>query len=514
MNTTSAGTAELRSRGIVKLKDDDRYAVWVKTACGHLSSGQIQALAGITENFGRGFLLFSSRQIPIIPFIASADLDKVQAELAQVYLTLDRCGPTVRNVNVCPGPVSCGSALADPLPLARRLDTFFHAPMAHKVKLGVSACPEDCIYSRVLTDIGFVATGADRFRAFIGGRLGLNPFVGIDLAENLSADQCLRLTSNYFKLMNREGRQAERAADLIGRLGEDVVRAELTARLDDPHGLEPAPCAVAEITPRPSAVNLRLKAVAGEVSAARLRAIAELASAYGNGLVYFPVRGGPEIPGIVPADLPAAEQSAIDAGFDIIEDAHVNMQSCFGGYCTESLADPQSLLERIDQPGRSDSGLTISASGCPNSCGISHLNDLGFYGTMDFRYDAEACTGCGLCVPVCKRRAITQEDVKIAIDDAQCRRCGQCVAVCPFDALTETHRGFAVLAGGRAGRDTRLGREIAGCVSEDEALRIFDNARALVAADSGDIAELFDRYGFEDVRRRLLEGVDRAVSYE
>jgi dissimilatory sulfite reductase (desulfoviridin) alpha/beta subunit len=491
------------------LKDDDRYAVWVKTACGHLEAGQLATLADITERYGRGFLLFSSRQIPIIPFIASADVAAVQSELERVYLTLDRCGPTVRNVNVCPGLASCGDALADPLPLARRLDTFFHASMSHKVKLGVSGCPEDCIYARVLTDIGFVVTSGEdggRYRAFVGARLGLNPFIGLGLVENLTGDECLRLTQNYFQLMNREGRRGERAADLIARLGENVVRTALTSGLDQPHGLEPAPCVAASVAPKAGSGVLRLKAVAGEVIAPLLRTIATIAAGYGRGLVYFPVRGGPEIPGISAEDMAAAEQTAIDAGLEVIDKAEANMQSCFGGYCTESLADPQSLLGRIDRPGRSGSGLTISASGCPNSCGVSHLADLGFYGTMDFDYNADACTNCGLCVPVCKRRAITQAGDNIVIDRESCRQCGQCVAVCPFDALTETRRGFAVLAGGRGGWDTRLGRIIADCVTEDEAVRITDNARALVAREQTDVASVIDRYGFEDVRRRLLEG--------
>jgi len=36
---------ELRNRGVVKLRDKDMYALWVKTACGNMSAKQLRQLA-------------------------------------------------------------------------------------------------------------------------------------------------------------------------------------------------------------------------------------------------------------------------------------------------------------------------------------------------------------------------------------------------------------------------------------------------------------------------------------
>ena len=130
--------AELRSRGIVKLRDEDMFALWVKTACCNLSAKQLNKLADITEKYARGYLLFTTRQIPMIPFVHSNDLGKVQEELSTVYLTLDRCGPTVRNVNVCYDDKICPEAVVNSLSLGEKLDNFFYRPMTHKVKLGVA----------------------------------------------------------------------------------------------------------------------------------------------------------------------------------------------------------------------------------------------------------------------------------------------------------------------------------------------------------------------------------------
>jgi dissimilatory sulfite reductase (desulfoviridin) alpha/beta subunit len=48
--------------------------------------------------------------------------------------------------------------------------------------------------------------------------------------------------------------------------------------------------------------------------------------------------------------------------------------------------DPQALLKRIEKriqeldPG--DINITVSGAGCPSSCGIAHLSDIGFHGVM------------------------------------------------------------------------------------------------------------------------------------
>ena len=155
---------ELRKGGVVKLREEDMFSIWVKTACCNLNSEQLLELADIIERHGRGYLLFTTRQIPIIPFVKLEDVPEVKEELAQVYLELDRCGPRVRNVNVCYEDKICPQAVTNAISLAERLDVFFRDPIQHKIKLGAAGCPRDCIISRVLTDIGFVGVGNDGTR--------------------------------------------------------------------------------------------------------------------------------------------------------------------------------------------------------------------------------------------------------------------------------------------------------------------------------------------------------------
>jgi len=185
-----------------------------------------------------------------------------------------------------------------------------------------------------------------------------------------------------------------------------------------------------------------------------------------------------------------------------------NLQTCYGNYCTESNADPQSLLRRIEQLVEeldlNNLNIKISASGCPNSCGIAHLNDIGFYGVMDPEVDIANCTGCQLCVPVCKRKAIEVRDGVAVIDKESCRHCGQCIAVCPFDAIVETRRGFAVLAGGKEGEHARLGQLVSEFLSEEEALKAAEECLKLVKQRQVNTTAIIDQVGLETFKKMLL----------
>lgn len=57
----------------------------------------------------------------------------------------------------------------------------------------------------------------------------------------------------------------------------------------------------------------------------------------------------------------------------------------------------------------------------------------------DIRIDEEKCTGCGLCVSVCKDNSLKIENRKVHITDTPffgCIGCGHCMAICPADAIS------------------------------------------------------------------------------
>jgi anaerobic sulfite reductase subunit C len=231
---------------------------------------------------------------------------------------------------------------------------------------------------------------------------------------------------------------------------------------------------------------------------------------YGMGFVHFGIRGAPEIPGVEPANIGRIRSELKSAGMQILEGGIDNIQSCYAGYCSEGLADGQSLLKRLEpvvaELGIVDPAMTISASGCPNSCGIAHLSEIGFHGVVEPEVDVDACTGCELCLTVCKRKAITLKDNLGVIDKKECRYCGQCIAICPSGAIRERRKGFAVLVGGKAGEDTRLGETIAEFISEDDAFELGRRYLVIARDNRTTVGGIVERVGIAAFKKMVSEG--------
>ncbi|EGJ19313.1 pyruvate formate lyase activating enzyme (plasmid) [Cereibacter sphaeroides WS8N] len=57
----------------------------------------------------------------------------------------------------------------------------------------------------------------------------------------------------------------------------------------------------------------------------------------------------------------------------------------------------------------------------------------------DLLFRAEACIGCGRCIPVCSVQALSGDNPGF-VDRSKCIRCGECTKVCPTEALKRTGR--------------------------------------------------------------------------
>jgi dissimilatory sulfite reductase (desulfoviridin) alpha/beta subunit len=502
---------KLRASGIVKLKGKNMFSTWVKTACSNLTSKQLRQVADITEKYARGFFLFSTRQTPIIPFVHINDVDRIEKDLGQVYLQFDRCGPTVRNINVCYDDKICPYAVTNSLSLGEKLDNFFYTPSSHKIKIGVAGCAKNCNVTRVLNDIGFIGVerdGKKGYDGYVGGKLGLNPFIGVKMADCLDEEECVKWVQNYFDFIQSEGKSGERAADLVKRLGTEKVEYELNREIRAGQVIEPIECETKLNENETNKLILRIRATCGEVTSEQARKVADIAEEYGKGFVHFTVRGSPEIPCINKSDLENIKKELQEVDLQILDNRIDNLQTCFGEYCTEGNMNTQLFLRNIekmvDELDLDNLNLKISASGCPNSCGIAHLNDIGFYGVVDPKVDISNCNGCGMCVIICKRKAIEMKDNLAVIDKEMCVHCGSCIFACPNDAIVEKQKGIAVLVGGRDGENPRLGKVIIEFLSEDDALRVSERCLLLLQERKTNAATLIDEVGIDEFKAMLV----------
>jgi dissimilatory sulfite reductase (desulfoviridin) alpha/beta subunit len=502
---------ELKKGGMVPLKEKDMFSIWVKTENCNLNSKQLRKIADITDKYARGFLLFTSRQIPIIPFVNVAHIFDVKRELAEAEMGMDHNGPIVRNLNICYNDKICADAVVNCIPLGEKLEKFFGNQLAHKIKIGAVGCSKDCVMSHVLNDLSLVGVddGNEKsYEGYVGGRLGVNPFVGVKIADHLTEDACVNLVQNYFDLLAAEGIKGERAADVIKRLGIDEFKAKLIRDLGRNATLPAVHYSTKQEREHTDKTVLKIRAICGEVTSEQIRKIADIAEKYGNSIIHFAVRGAPEIPDANKKSIPAVRKELAAVNLHLLEDNVENMQSCFGDYCSEGLFNPQALLKkiekRINELKIKDLKITVSAAGCPSSCGIAHLSDIGFHGVMIPVVDTAVCTGCGTCVAVCKRKTIQVKDKKSVIEMKNCAFCGACRSACPQKAIGEKRRGIAVLLGGRGEPDSRLGTTIARFISEDEAFEIADNLLRLLSKTGLDTNQLIAKMGFDAVKKAIL----------
>lgn len=506
---------ELKKGGVVKLKDKDMFSIWVRAVCDNMDARKLRKVADLAEKYGRGYILFSTRQFPIIPHVHFKDIGKVKDELGKVSLMLDRCGKRVRNADVCYDANLCPYAVMDPIRLGEKLDQFWREdPGGFKMKISIVGCERECTCPRVLADLGFVGVergGRKGFDAYLGGKLGLEPFVGVRIAELLSEEECIKFVKNYIEFIKKEGKESERAADLIRRMGEDLVKEVLTRDLKKGFATKSSQCDTKQKN-RMDRTILRIRATNGEVSSQQVRKIADIAENYGVGFVHFSVRGGPEIPGIDKGAIEVIREELKEVGLKVLDQGTDNLQSCFGSYCVNGNINAQHLLCEVEKVveglGLNNCNIKISASGCPNSCGISHLSDIGFIGVVEPSVDEKRCNGCSICVKACRASAIEVKDKLAVIDIKKCKNCGICIKTCPFDAICKKRQGVAFLVGGRGPHfmdddqvgEPRLAKEVIDFITEEEAIQIAEKILKLLKDKYRNVADLIDDISFETLR--------------
>ncbi len=510
---------ELKKGGIVKLKGKDMFSVWVRAVCDNMDARKLRKVADLAEKYGKGYILFSTRQFPIIPHVPLKEVWVVKEELEKVYLMLDRCGKRVRNTDVCYDANLCPYAVMDPIRLGEKLDQFWREdPGGVKIKISIAGCEKQCTSPRVLADVGFVGSkrhGKAGYDAYLGGRLGLNHFVGVRMVELLTESASVRFLKNYIDLVRKEGRDGERSADLIRRLEVDVVRKAVTNNLKEDFETEPFQCETKQ-EKKTDRTILRIRATNGEVSSDQVRKIADIAENYGLGFVHFSVRGGPEIPGIDKEAIEGIKGELKEVGLAILDGGVDNLQTCFGSYCINGIFDAQALLRRVEKIveglGLNNLNIKISASGCPNSCGISHLSDIGFMGVVEPLVDQKKCNGCGICVKACKANAIEMKDKLAVIDLRRCKNCGMCIKTCPFDAVYEKRKGISVLVGGRGPHfmhdnqtgEPHLAEMMVDFISEERALEITEKMLRLLKEKNKNAADLIEEIGLKSFKETIV----------
>jgi sulfite reductase (ferredoxin) len=430
-------------RGVYGQRQTDVQMLRVKIPFGRLFPAQLEALAKVGERFSRGFGHVTTRQNVQFHFIQMSDVETAMHVLDEAGLTTrEACGNSVRTVTACEVANVCDGAAFDVTPYAEALTRMFlrhplSSSLPRKFKVAFSGCGDDCAMGAI-NDVGFIArveNGERGFKVLAAGGLSTSPQAAIVLHEFVRAGEISRVAESIVRLFhalgNRDNKARARLKYVLRKLGEpafraayqiqrDAVDAEALAEIvEAPQpAVSPAP-PIVEAGPRAagylawkasatfaqkqagfSAVYVRLPL--GDVTSIQLRALAALASRFGDGSVRLSIDQNLVIPWVDSRSLPALhrELAALDLA-ELDRGTARDVTSCPGAEtCNLAVTGSRSLARAItDRIGADDArslaafaDTTIKISGCPNSCGQHHVADLGFHGA--------AKTNNGVTVPM------------------------------------------------------------------------------------------------------------------
>ena len=269
----------LKAGGFIMQRQANLFSLRLKVPVGNITAEQLLKVAEIARRYGQGYLHLTLRQGIEIPFIRLDDFNAVSGELATVGLGLGACGARVRVVTACQGIATCTDALGDTHSLARRLDACLYgrAGLPHKFKMGVTGCPNACAKPQE-NDLGFMAVveplldesdghectacslcvdlcpgkairlvdgkpvidrskcfhdgrcvlncpigswraGRQGWNAYVGGKWGRQPQLGVLFAEFLVEDEAVALAERTLAAYCRLANRGERLGSLINRMG-------------------------------------------------------------------------------------------------------------------------------------------------------------------------------------------------------------------------------------------------------------------------------------------------------
>ncbi len=222
----------------------DLHMLRVKVPEGVLLAGQLEALADVSERFGRGFGHVTTRQNLQVHFVRLRDAAAALARLAGAGITTrEACGNSIRNVTACPFAGVSPDEAFDVTPYAEAVTRHFlrhplSSSLPRKFKIAFEGCPEDHAETAI-HDLAFrarVRAGRRGFAVRAGGGTATLPTSAPLLFESLPAAELLAAAESvvrvFHRLGDRQHRERNRMKFLVRRLGWDEFRALVLRELE------------------------------------------------------------------------------------------------------------------------------------------------------------------------------------------------------------------------------------------------------------------------------------------
>ncbi len=407
-------TARLKWYGLYTHNTKDgHFMLRVKVVQGVLSGDQVDALASITEDFGRGILDCTTRQCVQIHWITLDHVPEILRRLDACGLTVKgACGDITRNVVGCTlagighDEVVDGRATAEALH-EYFLDNRLYSNLPRKYKISVTGCREDCARG-LINDVSLSGAihedGTRGFNLRIGGGLSATPRFARSLDVFLEPDEVPEVVAAATRIFrdseeNRQRRARARIKFLVDAMTPEGFRAAVVAEV----GRELRPAAPMQpdlrghdhigVTPQTDGEHSAVGFVVpvGRLRAEQLRELGRLAREYGTGELRLTHQQNVLIPHVANARVAGLLTEPINEQLPSRPDLFVRgLQTCTGKeFCglakvhtKERAREIASFLDTHVRPNGHGEDLRVHFAGCSSSCAQQQIADVGIEGVL------------------------------------------------------------------------------------------------------------------------------------
>lgn len=422
------------AHGVYEQRQPDTYMIRIRCAAGGITPEQLLKASALADEYGSGEVHFTTRQEIQVHDIRIDGVMPVIRELLTVGLsTRGGGGNTIRNILTPPDSGINPDDAFDVDPYAIALTTrLIHEEdswnLPRKFKINFSTNADDVSYTQA-TCLGFVATikdGQKGFEVYSAGGMGAKPMVGHQLIPFIPHTQVYHVTRALKVMFDHHGNRRSKYSSRIKFLWKKLQRAsfsdlfyeEYNKIKDDESLTLDLPvvdnCAPEWIDLEPKHVtgeafdlwkkryavpqvqtglwSIKLPLQLGDLIRDDAVSLCNFLKHFGDNCIRCDRAQNIRLRNIPDAYLGNAFQ--VITGFKQALVGHAafigNMINCTGAQtCKLGICLPRGLSTAIrDTLDQTDLDLDaipefrLNMSGCPNTCGMHHIADLGFFGKV------------------------------------------------------------------------------------------------------------------------------------
>jgi ferredoxin-nitrite reductase len=407
-------TARLKWYGLYPHNTKDgNFMLRVKVVQGVLTAEQVETLASITADYGRGIIDCTTRQCVQIHWIRLENVPDILARLDACGLTvLGACGDITRNVVGCTLAGIGHDHVVDGEQTANDLHEHFlgnrdYSNLPRKFKISVTGCREDCARG-LINDLALNGAihedGTRGFNLRVGGGLSATPRFARNIDVFVSPEEAVEVVAGVLRLFrdsdeNRERRARARIKFLVDALGADGFRAALVQEV----GRELRRAAPTEpdllghdhigVTPQEDGEHSAVGFVVpvGRLRAEQLAELGRLAREYGTGELRLTHQQNVLIPQVPDDRVEALLDEPINEELHSRPELFVRgLQTCTGKeFCglakvhtKDRAREIARFLDANVRPDDFGDDFRLHFAGCSSSCAQQQIADVGIEGVL------------------------------------------------------------------------------------------------------------------------------------